>query len=713
MSAIVNDRDVLLQAAAVRLEAVTLPDTILMPAVKGLTLTAPGVNFQVTSGGVASPASYLLTATLKQVTGAISFTVTSGAATLTGTGSTRTLAYADVTVFPVTVRASVTDGATTYTADLTFTRVVDGSSGTRTAILDMYRWSATDPVTFPSGSSTFTWATGQFTAPATTNGWSLTPSAAVAGQSLYVVRQIFSDSLTSATSAVTWSATTSAPRGAAGANGQRVGFLEVYKWSASTPVSYPSGTSTYTWATGVFTAPTTANGWSLTPGAAVAGQTLWAISVIVSDALTTATSSATWDSTTPYAVGAAGTNGAAGTRAAIGYVYYTLAQASAPATPSASSFNYSTGAFTGLTAGWSTALTISTHASTDDEKWWASRYVITEATLGGAQTLTFSVAFAHVNFDGLVTFTNLATAAGTTFIDGGNIHTGSLSASTITAGSASDARGSVELLGFATVLKVTRNGVTTTPGMFIVDNATTTVPAAQVTVSASNTATNAFQMESASASQITLEVASKGVTSGAAKFLNYAGGFPTTGKEFWAAPGGYAAYSPSGKGKYYFVDGAGPFTGFHPALAPIATYTLGDIVVDDEILRKPDVNNAIGTCKLSTAANERGVLGVISEVRPLLGGWDHELEDYQLWWEMYDTHHLLDINGVGEGCINVCGAGGDIAKGDLIVASATPGKGMKQADDIVRSYTVAKAREGATFADPAEVKQIACIYIAG
>jgi hypothetical protein len=42
-----------------------------------------------------------------------------------------------------------------------------------------------------------------------------------------------------------------------------------------------------------------------------------------------------------------------------------------------------------------------------------------------------------------------------------------------------------------------------------------------------------------------------------------------------------------------------------------------------------------------------------------------------------------------------------------------PGKGMKQDDDIVRNYTVAKSREAVTFSSPEEVKQIACIYLCG
>lgn len=196
------------------------------------------------------------------------------------------------------------------------------TNGTRTAILEMYQWKATAPTTFPVGTSTYTWATGQFTNPATLNSWSATPPSAVAGQTLWICRTIYADTLTSATTSVTWSATAAYATGGSGTdgvNGQRVGFLEVYKWSATAPTTggYPTGTSTYTWATGAFTAPSTPNGWSLTPGAAVAGQTLYGISVRVSDTLTTATSSATWNSTTAYAVGAAGSDGGTGTRGTI------------------------------------------------------------------------------------------------------------------------------------------------------------------------------------------------------------------------------------------------------------------------------------------------------------------------------------------------------------------------------------------------------------
>jgi hypothetical protein len=63
--------------------------------------------------------------------------------------------------------------------------------------------------------------------------------------------------------------------------------------------------------------------------------------------------------------------------------------------------------------------------------------------------------------------------------------------------------------------------------------------------------------------------------------------------------------------------------------------------------------------------------------------------------------------------VNVIGENGNIKNGDLLVVSSTPGKGMKQDDDIVRNYTVAKARGDWTFTSPTEVKMIPCIYLCG
>ena len=216
--------------------------------------------------------------------------------------------------------------------------------------------------------------------------------------------------------------------------------------------------------------------------------------------------------------------------------------------------------------------------------------------------------------------------------------------------------------------------------------------------------TGKFSLTESNASGISMTVThASGAGGGAAKFFN-----TVDSKEVWLAPGAYAAYSPSGGGKQYFVDGAGPFTGFHPALALRGTeFEIGDIVADSEIFEKPDISNTWGSARTTTVANERGVLGVVAEVKELT------IEmSYENWWMYAPDYLLLDVNGIGEGQVNVCGEGGDIKKGDLIVASGRAGKGMRQADDIVRGYTVAKAREDITFLGD-EIRQCACIYLAG
>lgn len=144
------------------------------------------------------------------------------------------------------------------------------------------------------------------------------------------------------------------------------------------------------------------------------------------------------------------TNAAAQTpRANQGYVYKTAASAGTPSTPSATSYNYNTGSFGGLTSGWQVDPPTVTGA---DGKYWATSFSVTESAYGGSQTITFNTPFSSYNFDGLVTFTNLnieladASSSEITTINGGLVKTGTLEAdriridgvgiSTVTSGSA-------------------------------------------------------------------------------------------------------------------------------------------------------------------------------------------------------------------------------------------------------------------------------------
>lgn len=84
-----------------------------------------------------------------------------------------------------------------------------GDNGYRTAVLEMYKWSATAPATYPSGASVYTWSTGSWTPPATLNGWSQTIPAPVAGQFLWKVKMIHTDNLIDPSVSISWTATSS------------------------------------------------------------------------------------------------------------------------------------------------------------------------------------------------------------------------------------------------------------------------------------------------------------------------------------------------------------------------------------------------------------------------------------------------------------------------------------------------------------------------
>ena len=182
----------------------------------------------------------------------------------------------------------------------------------------------------------------------------------------------------------------------------------------------------------------------------------------------------------------------------------------------------------------------------------------------------------------------------------------------------------------------------------------------------------------------------------------------------------------------YLVSGTlGPFTGAHDGLINNnSLISIGDIVVDVDVIARAGISDVITTIEASTVANQKGVIGVFSgfadnnHAPAAMSENIYELDSNgnsifkntvikPEYASILDSNNLVTINAVGEGQINVCGQGGNIDKGDLIVASDIPGKGMKQSDDIVRSYTVAKSRENILFDSVNEVKMIACIYLCG
>lgn len=581
-----------------------------------------------------------------------------------------------------------------------------------------------------------------------------------------------------------------------GSSGQQYALAIIYQWTASsTPPARPSTTSTYTWSTGTFTAP---SGWSTSiPSAPGGGYYLWSISVPLVALISATTSVIDWTSTSyPItAIGITGTAGSTGPRTSTGYVYYQLSSGSPPTAPTLSGFNFVTGQFSSISANWST--NFNAPAATDTTKFWAVYYSVSESTFGGAQTVTVSSVFNWTNFNGLVTFTNLATNTGTTFIDGGNIITDTLTVDKISSGTTTfgagnsfslDASG-ISLNGFTAIeaVKVVANkwGIISfqeAPGSdqcAAIAGSTLSNGAYSVAgFAAFSTAYNSFYTSSALANnfygysgrynrsigtpnnQSLIPVNSTLINgSDNAGYFAYYGStasnrvaeayiantssissfvgrrYNTSGttliNEIFLNNASYSAQSTTGA--IFSAGGYLPFTGVHDGLIEESEgLVVGDIVVDYEVEAVLNPSNVVMLYKKSSVANQKGAIGVCiqiydtpptdwneyettGEVDPVTGKPipDPAPIPNPMYYPIPAGQKVIHVNALGEGTINVTGEGGDIEIGDLIVTSSTPGKGMKQSDDIVRSITVAKSRQTITFNAVDQVKTIACIYLGG
>lgn len=155
-----------------------------------------------------------------------------------------------------------------------------------------------------------------------------------------------------------------------------------------------------------------------------------------------------------------------------------------------------------------------------------------------------------------------------------------------------------------------------------------------------------------------------------------------------------------------------PFTGAHRGtIGESVEFTEGEILIDSTIYDEGDISNTTYYVEKSTAANQKGVIGVYnSDVYEKYEDIDGNVTITN---PLSDGNKYVNINAVGEGKILICGENGNLERGDLVVTSNTHGVGMKQDDDIIRSYTVAKVRENVTFSTAEEIKLVPCIYLCG
>lgn len=180
-----------------------------------------------------------------------------------------------------------------------------------------------------------------------------------------------------------------------------------------------------------------------------------------------------------------------------------------------------------------------------------------------------------------------------------------------------------------------------------------------------------------------------------------------------------------------------PFTGAHIGFST-NTIAEGDIVIVTKSYPVNVSQSYVGVTT-STGVNQKAVYGVCNGTQDGLpeyidtnlhfndtsyNGGDRTFTPKQeLIGSMNDIKanytYKVNINAIGEGMINVCSENGNIESGDYITTSSIPGKGMKQSDDLLHNYTVAKATESVDWAtvqpdaNGRKIKMISCTYHCG
>lgn len=306
----------------------------------------------------------------------------------------------------------------------------------------------------------------------------------------------------------------------------------------------------------------------------------------------------------------------------------------------------------------------------------------------------------RIKFNGIVDFTN-TNVYGTTTIDGEKITTGSITADRInTTGLIAE-----------NISATTINGKTITGGTIsgaIVDG---------VSITGSHAT---FDKETGGVSTVTIKTV---IANSALVVSNTGSGngtlsASTSGRGVEGRGGTYDFYA-GGTGTNY-----GPFTGGHDAfILNTVNPKVGDIMSVKGILFKNGVSQTTAKVDITCVEKDTKILGIYVQHMNL----NNDLPSMGIDIDLTVLHKMnyISVNSVGEGQINVCSYNENIQNGDYICSSIIPGKGMKQNDDLVHSYTVAKSLEdvvwenesigvdGCYEIDGYKVKMIACTYHCG
>jgi len=117
---------------------------------------------------------------------------------------------------------------------------------------------------------------------------------------------------------------------------------------------------------------------------------------------------------------------------------------------------------------------------------------------------------------------------------------------------------------------------------------------------------------------------------------------------------------------------------------------------------KATINESLPIVMLSHKSCQKNIFGVISDAEDV----NETSREYAMGIfvsissktpSKEDTRAV--INSLGEGGIWVINQNGDLENGDYVTTSDVPGYGMRQSDDILRNYTVAKITQDCSFAN--------------
>lgn len=186
--------------------------------------------------------------------------------------------------------------------------------------------------------------------------------------------------------------------GTPGPSGTQYATVYMYQWNASTPAK-PTGTSGYTWATGVNSTYSGSDGWTVNvptnPG--TANLRLYVATVQISAAGGTASTVVSYTNASVQAWAQNGAAGASGVQAATFMVYQWAA--SIPAGPAgAATYTWSGGGISSIPSGWTSAPGI---APSQGITLWAARVYLTDAATNTTTNFNWtSAAVIAVGFSG-------------------------------------------------------------------------------------------------------------------------------------------------------------------------------------------------------------------------------------------------------------------------------------------------------------------------